>query len=182
MEEQTEKEKIAVDQAQLEADRRARNAAAARERVAKLNAMGLSARGNPLRRGGRPKLARAKRRDPAKQRQYQANFMARHKAARERLGLTIAQFSKLPKATRMMEMKRGLTTASKERARAQQREWYHKNKEKVMAARRAKASNGTTAAPAASAYNINECPNCGCPIRALTVALRFEEERKHGSQ
>ena len=70
-----------------------------------------------------------KQEELAKQRQYQANYFKRHKAARTRLGLTIAQFNKLPRATRMMEMKHPGSVSSKaKRNRERQRQWYRKNK------------------------------------------------------
>lgn len=158
---------------EAEAARKAHNAAKQRERTERLRALGLNARGMPpLGTGsGRP----AKRRNPAKQRKYQANFSARHKAARERLGLTIAEFNKLPKATRMMEMKGVEITdrspSSKEKQRAKQRAWYHRNKAKQATV---EANNGVRPATDRS---IKFCPHCGWNIDATRKAQAFMDGR-----
>jgi hypothetical protein len=75
------------------------------------------------------KLQEAIENDRVKQRRYQANFNKRHRAARKRLGLTIAAFNKLPKATRMLEMKHpGSVSAKAKRNRERQHAWYLRRK------------------------------------------------------
>jgi hypothetical protein len=160
--------------------RREKAAAYQRARVARLRALGLSARGNPL------KDRHRKKRDIAKQRQYQHNFAARHKAAREALGLTISQFNKLPRAQRMIaynKLKHPKEWGDKaERNRAAKREWYRQNKDKVMAARRAKALptvKEMNAEWAAASDNraVRFCPHCGWNIDATRKAQAFVDGR-----
>jgi hypothetical protein len=89
----------------------------------------------------------------AKQRRYQADYNRKHKAARERLGLTIAAFNKLPRATKLKELNRHVPPNDKvERQRARQRAWYLRSK-----AKKEVTSNSA----------INFCPNCGFNIKAL---------------
>jgi hypothetical protein len=168
--EQIEKKRY-YQQTDEERVRRQKAAALARERTARRNALGLNARGGPR------KNRHNKNRNDAKQRQYQHNFAARHKAARERLGLTISEFNKLPQATRLAEYNRlkGKPVDAKERNRAKKRSWYHENKEKVMAARRAKSSNGPTPVP--TTREVKFCPHCGWNIDATRKAQAFIDGR-----
>jgi hypothetical protein len=156
-----------------------------RNRTARLRALGLNARGKPLK-------DRHKNRDPEKQRVYQANYGKKHKAARERLGLTIAAFNKLPRATRLMELNypaKGAPGKDKtERNRARSREWYRKNKGKAKvselagAIRRdidsreaARGSNGPIPAP--TTRDVRFCPHCGWNIDATRKAQAFIDGR-----
>jgi hypothetical protein len=161
----------AVDWNDSEA-RKAYVARKARERTARLRALGLNARGKPLK-------DRHKNRDNEKQKRYQHNFAARHKAARERLGLTIMEFNKLPPATRLAEynkLKGKAVNPKLERNRALKREWYQQNKDKVMAARRSKTvSNGPT--PARVERDVRFCPHCGWNIDATRKAQAFVDGR-----
>jgi len=98
MEEEKDQE-IITTTAPLDAviERRKKAAAYQRARVARLRALGLSARGKPLK-------DRHKNRDPEKQKRYQDAYNVKQKAARKRLGLTIAEFMKLPRAVRLKEL------------------------------------------------------------------------------
>jgi hypothetical protein len=163
MEENTKSEEIRVEP--LVNLAKAHLAAKARERTARLHALGLTARGNP-------RKDRHKSRDAEKQRQYQASYNIRQKAARARLGLTIAEFKKLPRATRMMELNypAGITDAN-ERRKMQQRKWYHKNKGKAKVAA---VSNGVLPADDRS---VKFCPHCGWNIDATRKAQAFIDGR-----
>jgi hypothetical protein len=158
-----------------EEERKQWNARRSRERTARLRALGLNARGKPR------KDRHRKPRNPDKQKQYQDNYNRRHKAARTRLGLTIAEFNKLPRATKLMEMK-GKAVDPKERNRAAKREWYRQNKDKVMAARRAKALPTVKEMNAEwTAISDNRavrfCPHCGWNIDATRKAQAFVDGR-----
>jgi hypothetical protein len=175
------------------AAQKARVAAKARERTARLRALGLNARGKPLK-------DRHKNRNVTKQLQYQANFNARHKAARERLGMTIAEFNKLPRERRAMEynklkgkpvftVKGALAKDRAERGRQRRREWYHRSKAKSGVSQLASTIradiDSREAARSGATEHMSECPVCGCnldKIRAIRLAVKFEEARKHGVQ
>lgn len=133
--------------------RKARNAAKARERTARFRALGLNAR-------GKPKGSRGSR-DPAMQRVYQANFAARHKAAREALGLTIAEFQKLPRDKRMAAMKqpKGVPVLV-----------MSKRKKRGVVVR----DNGIVAPDDRS---VKFCPHCGWNIDATRKAQAFVDGR-----
>jgi hypothetical protein len=156
---------------------KARNAAKARARTAQLRALGLSARGKPLK-------DRHKNRDAAKQRRYQANYGRKHKAARKRLGLTITEFQKLPRATRLMELNyptQGKAVDPKERNRQRQREWYHKNKGKAGGT--VQWLHPETGKPLANGVlptddrTVRFCPHCGWNIDATRKAQAFVDGR-----
>jgi hypothetical protein len=140
---------------------KARVAALARARTARLRALGLNARGKPLK-------DRHKNRDLEKQKMYQANYGRKHKAARERLGLTISQFQKLPRAVRLKE----LNVDQKERIRARQRDWYRQNKAKAGVAKA--TPNGVLPVDDRS---VKFCPHCGWNIDALRKAQAFIDGR-----
>lgn len=140
MEAEENKETLTEEQA-AEVARKARNAAKQRERVAQLNALGLTSRGTPKKRF-------IKKRDPVKQRRWQASYQNRSKAARKRLGLTIEQFMALPKATRLMEM--GPSTAGKPAPRRRIKEPFVYNNEMEAAAAARPVAQG-----------IKFCPECG---------------------
>jgi hypothetical protein len=140
---------------QTDEERRKRqNAAKARERTRRLHALGLTAR-------GLPRKDRHQNRDAAKQKQYQANFAARHKAARKLLGLTISEFNKLPKAQRMIAMKH----PHKVRMAAQ-------GTLKADKAVPQRADNG-----AVPTREVRFCPHCGWNIDATRKAQAFVDGR-----
>jgi len=155
MEEEQNIEKAALEAEQEEAKRdardRERHAAYARKRTASLRALGLSARGKPLK-------DRHKSRDPEKQRKYQAAYGAKQKAARKRLGLSIAEFMKLPRATRLMELNHP-----------------RRGKAGRAVAKATPASNGPIPAP--TTRDVKFCPHCGWNIDATRKAQAFIDGR-----
>jgi hypothetical protein len=157
MEEEENQEIITATPPDAVVERRKKAAAYQRARVARLRALGLSARGKPLK-------DRHKNRDPEKQMKYQANYNKKWKAARERLGLTIAEFQKLPRATRLMELN-------------------HPRRGKAVKATPApqRADNGVLPIRSDTRFDTDRsvkfCPHCGWNIDATRKAQAFVDGR-----